>query len=1055
MKRLLRYILLFFITVTFIPIAHAQERTIHGVVKAKDTGETLPGVNILVKGTNQGTSTNTDGEFQISVSNGETLVFSAVGFKKHQVQITDQKTLNIQMEPAVGQLEEMVVIGYGEQSRNTLTTSASKLDTKVLDNVTLANPMSALEGNISGLRVQTTSGQPGEAPNIVLRGGSSITNPEGANPLYIVDGVIRQNLNDLNPDNIASMQVLKDAAATAIYGARASNGVIIVTTKTGQPGDTKIEYKYSLGVSQLQQKMDIVSAHDYVYYGRLGMAATAEQYPQFSSRLDMPIGFGIGNDMTKNTYFTPQYLGSGESVPGGWQSMPDPLDSSKTIIYKNTDWQDVLFRPAITHNNYISVSGGGTKARFDAGIGYLTNQGIAISTGYDRLTTHLNADLQVLDNLRVFGKVNFSNSSTNRVYSTSEIFRRSLSLPPTAKYKFQDGTYAPGQNISMGNPKYYLPKLDREDSRNKLTLAFNADWSILPNKLSFQPSASLYMNDYIRNSFNEAYQSGSNFVDSRNAEGYHSLYWQRQADGVFTYHDTYGRYNNVQLKVGGSYYDRQIYNLDAQGKGAASDKIPTLNAAAEPTDVSSSTSKMVIAGYFGRLTYDYNKKYLLAASLRMDGASNFGQNNHWGYFPGVSAGWNIHNEPFWKPMLPVVDRLKLRASYGVTGNNSGISDYHAQGEYRVGYKYEGSSAILNQRMANPNLKWERTATMDAGVDLGLFDSRLTFLFDYYYRETSNILWDLRLPHSTGFSSIKTNLATLANRGYELEMKTDLIRKRNLVWNASFNVSYNQNKIMKLPENDNKNNRIGGIYIYDPRKGDYVWAGGYQEGGTIGQMYAYQQKYIYPTDKAAQKGPTDMLVNSPSHQKGGGDVAWLDVDNNGVIDSRDQVYQGNSIPPWTGGFRTNVTYKGVGLTVAMDYAVGHTIYNWTRAKQNGQLQGDIAPSSDILRSWQHQGDKTDVARYYWADQFWKQNIWRGNSYYYEKGDYLALREISLSYVLPQRWVGMFGVQQLKTYVSGRNLHYFTAYRGLLPEQGGTDSGRYPNPRTFTFGVNISF
>ncbi|MDR8390773.1 TonB-dependent receptor [Aliifodinibius sp. S!AR15-10] len=1038
--------------------AQDNGHTVTGTVTVEESGETLPGVNVVIKGTTQGTATDRNGQYEIAVSENDTLVYSAIGFASREIPVMGRAVIDVAMVSSTAQLDEMVVIGYGEQSRATLTTSVTKMDTSVLNNVPFTNVASALQGSVSGLRVQTTTGQPGASPQIVLRGGTSISNPDGATPLYIVDGVKRNNLNDLNPNNIESIQVLKDAASTAIYGARASNGVVIVETKSGQRGKTQINYQSSMQMSQLGDFYDLGTAREYIKYARLGMAATGEKHPGFTSRLDLPIGFGTGNDLTKNTAFTPQYLTpqNEHKLDEGWESMPDPLDPSKTIIYKGTNWQDKLFRTGLTTNHYLSASGGSENATYRVGLGYLDSEGAAIETGYQRLSVDVSGDVQVRDNLNVSGNVNFTNSSDNQVFNTNWIFQRALGLPPTAKFEYEDGTLAPGQNRSIGNPVYHLNQSLAENNLNRITLGVNATWEIIDN-LTFEPSASLYAIQGIDNSFQKSYFFSANqFIDSRDASASHNLFWQREVDGVFTYTNTFGGDHNYSAKAGFSYFDRKNYNLFAAGRGAATDNIPTLNAASEETAVSSSTSHQVIAGYFGRVSYDYKQKYLFSASARYDGASNLGDNNKWGFFPGVSVGWNVHQENFWSGMPELLSSLKLRGSYGVNGNISGLSDFHAQGQYSVGSEYNGQPMVSSTRLPNQNLKWERSRTVDVGFDLGLLEDRVTLLFDYYRRVTDDLLQSLELPHYTGFQSILTNLGSLENKGVEFEVQADIVQNRSgFNWSLGANASYNENKILTLPENDNENNRIGGILVYDPEVDDYVYKGGLQEGGSLGDMYAYKQLGIYATDEEAANGPTDMLVAGTDKSKFAGDVRWLDKDDNGVIDSRDQVYAGNIFPDWTGGFSNTFSYKNVSLLIRTDFALGHTIYHESLARFNGQFQGDINISKEVVnQSWLPDRRNTDVPRYYWADQLAQNNLFRGNTRYYEKADYLALRELTFSYTIPRDWINSLGFQRVRAYATGNNLHYFTSYKGLLPEEGGQDSGRYPNPQSFIFGIDVS-
>ncbi|WP_026952854.1 SusC/RagA family TonB-linked outer membrane protein [Algoriphagus mannitolivorans] len=1051
-----RVLLLLLFSLIF-QIGYAQgDLEVSGKVTDSSTGEGLPGVNVLIIGTTTGTVTDLDGAYSIRIAPGARLRFSYIGYTSKEIQVTAQSKLDIALQMDSQNLNEVLVIGYGEQSRETLTSSVSKVDQRVLENIPFANAASALQGTVSGVRVQTTSGQPGSAPRVIVRGGTSINNPNGAEPLYIIDGVIRTQMNDINPDDIETFQVLKDAAATAIYGARGSNGVVIITTKTGKAGKTSVSYRYNFGISEMWNQYDMASARDYIYFNRTGIMRLAEKNPGQLFRLNQANGFGIGNNLTNNTAFTPQYLTPQNEykLNEGWQSMPDPVDPSKTIIFDEVNWQDILFRQANSQNHYIQVSGGSEKARFDMGIGYLNSEGVAINTDFKRFTVRMNGDIEVNNKLSVYGRLNFTNSSNTQVFSENELFQRALGLPPTAKFRYEDGSLATGQNRSMGNPLYHLNRSTAFNATNRVTLSAGGNWELLPN-LTFEPIASLYFVQGTVNDFQKSfYNTPTQFIDSRAASFSNSLYWQRQFDGVFTYTKSIGLHN-IQGKVGGSYYDRQNYSASASGRGAASDLIPTLNASAEPTAVSSSHSQQRIIGFFGRINYDFDKKYLFSASARQDGASNLGANNKWGFFPGVSAGWNLHKEDFWSASPKQISSLKLRASYGVNGNIGNLSDFHAQGLYSVGSRYNDGAAIMNNRMANQNLRWERSKTFDLGIDMGLFDNRVTLVFDYYDRITDDLLTNLELPQSTGFSSILTNLGSLRNRGLELEVNATIIQKNDFAWNTSVVAAKNLNTILELPENANENNRIGGVLVFDPRIGQYVWKGGLQEGGRLGEMFAYQYLNVFATDEEASKAPLDLLVPGNNKKKFGGDVNWADLDKNDTIDSRDRVYAGNVFPKFTGGFHNTFTYKRLSLTVRTDFALGHTIYHETRARFNGQFQGDIGILKETTLSWQNQGDQTAYPRYMWADQLAQNNSFRGSTFFYEKGDYLALREVTLAYNLPQSILRPLKIPSVRAYFTGSNLHYFTQYTGLNPEEGGTDSGRYPIPRSFLLGINVNF
>ena len=1034
-----------------------QTRTVQGIV-TDDLGDPLPGVNVTIKGTTTGVMTGSDGSFSISVPNeNAVLVFSYIGFVTQEITVGNQRNFNITMREDTRMIEEILVIGYGTQSREMLTTSITKLDNKVLENVPFSNPASALQGSISGVRVQSISGQPGAAPRIIVRGGTSINSPNGATPLYIIDGVIRTDMNNINTTDIESIQVLKDAAATSIYGARGSNGVVIVKTKSGNAGKTSIDYNYNLSFSNTSRTYKMASARDFIYFTRLGLVASTPYTPTAADQLTQALAGGIGNDLTNTTAYTPQYLSSANEhkLKEGWESMPDPLDPSQTIIFKGTDWNDVVFRTGISQSHSISASGGNEKATFIVGLGLMEIEGIGIQTDYTRYTVNLGGTLKARDNLQIGGKLLYSYSGNHTYPNIDYVLKNGLIQSQTTKYKFEDGSFAPGRLWSNGNPEYYLSTLTNKNSTQNLSMSVDAQWDILPG-LSFMPQLAAYQTIADGRTFYSAYWDGpTTFNATRNASGSYSKLFQIQFDALLSYIKSLEKHN-FDAKAGYAFFGVENQALSASGREAASDLIPTLNASAVPVAVSQTETHQVIIGYFARINYNFDQKYLLSLSARYDGASNLGDNYKWGFFPGVSVGWNVHREDFWSPVDPVVSRLKLRGSYGVNGNISGLGPYQAQGAYSVGSIYDGEAAIQNTTLANQDLKWEQAKTFDLGFDLGLLNNRVTVIFDWYQRKTENLLATLSLPHSSGFAGITTNLGVLENKGIDLELTAQIFPdKSRFQWEASFNVSTVKNTILTLPYNGIENNRTGGVYIWDPKINDYAWLGGLQEGGTMGDLFTYKQLSVYATDEEAALAPVDNIIPVADKTKHGGDVNWLDSDGNGIINDRDRVYVGNIYPKVTGGFSNYLSYMGFGLSVRLDYTLGHTIYNETAARILGNFSGQAGLGADITKSWQKQGDITDIPRYYWADQNQRNNLYRGNSRYYQKGDFLCIREVSLSYNIPRKLLDKLRISNLRFNVTGNNLHYFTKTTSLNPEEGDTDNGRYPMPRDIIFGLHLSF
>lgn len=1034
------------------------------VVKGKVTtedGGTLPGVTISVKGTNVLVITDESGNYTIPVSNDAAiLVFSYISMQRVERTVGTDRVINVTLHSDNKNLTEVVVIGYGTQSRDKITTSISKLDTKVLDNIPYTNAASALQGGIPGLMVQSTNGQPGSAPRIILRGGTSINNPNGSAPLYIIDGVIRSDMNDLSSDDIESMQVLKDAAATSIYGARASNGVVLITTKSGKEGSTRISFSHDYSIANEAVDIQHVSAADYVVGVRQSLMWTGVKNQGMLSRLDQATGYGTGNDLTNNTAYTTQYLTAANQhkLNEGWQSVQDPYDPTKTIIFQETNFQDLRRQTAISKNYHVSASGGSSKATYSASLGYLDGEGTALASDYRRLSYNINGSLQVTSNLKITGRTLYSYVDSHAQTNYYNTFTRSAALPSTTKFAFEDGTIAPGLNSSLGNPLYYQvgPYAPyRKTVTTKSTQALSAQWEIIPG-LTLEPQASLYETTERFNYFQPMYLSGITTVDATRAATQNSrsnTNWQ--VGSVLSYVKKVGRHN-FDTKIGYEYYDRNYWDVLANGRGAATDNIPTLNASAEPRTVSGSETRFVTEGVFSRINYDFDAKYLFSFNIRYDGASNLGANSRTGFFPGVSLGWNLHRESLWRKMLPTdLVQLKLRASYGENGNIQGLGDFQAQGIYSVDAKYNGESAIQPSVIPNENLSWEKSRTFDVGFDLGLFKRRINLVFDYYDRLTSDLLTNVTLPTSSGYSSILTNNGSLRNRGIELGLDVGWLKPENaLQWNTTFNFSKVSTRIVKLPYNGVDKNRQGGIYIYNPAVGAYVWAGGLQEGGRVGDIFALSFQGVYATDQEAASAPTNTFIRVNDKRSYGGDSKWLDLDGNGFIDNNDRYLVGNQFPTITGGFNNALSYKNLSLNIRTDFTLGHTIHNYANHFLDGQMQGDAMPRKVYYeRSWKNQGDITNTPRYMYQDQ--QANLNENSDMFYEKGDFLAIREVSLVYSLPSKFAKKMKMSNLRLNLTGYNLHYFTSYSGLNPEDGGRDEGRYPNPRTFTMGIQASF
>jgi TonB-linked SusC/RagA family outer membrane protein len=1027
-----------------------QARKVSGRV-TDSSGSPLPGVTIVIKGTTQGLVTDSDGKYSISnIPKNAILQFSFVGMKLQEIAVGSQTSIDVKMiEETIG-IEEVVAVGYGTMSREKITTSITKFDTEVLKNVPFSNLGTALQGTVSGLRVAQSDGQPGSNPTIVIRGGTSLTNPDGSAPLYIVDGVVRPRLTDLNQNEIESMEILKDAAATSIYGAKGANGVVLITTKSAKAGKFELTYSTNLTVSTPTMVYDFLPAKDWLYYVRTGIAASAAIYnPKLLDNLSGAWAFGTGNDLTNNTFYSTQYLNSENQhkLKEGWQSMADPLDPSKTIIFDEYDYYDLLFRNALSQNHSLMASGGNEMATFNIILGYEDDEGLVKISGYKRYNANFSGSIKVNEKVKINARVMYSNSSQERDREYEYSFKRVEA--PTAKVYFEDGTLSQGYSTNLGNPLYRYTIYDQDNEEDNTTFSVGGRWDILQG-LAFEPQFSLYLIQAHSRYFEKAHYSGLNYNNERYAEADFSKIAQPQADLVLSYKKDLNKHH-FDARVGYSYYSQTYNYLYGRGIGATSDFIPTLNAITVMKRIKGTVDEVAYMGYFGRFNYDYNNKYLVTLTGRYDGASQLGKDRRWGLFPGVSIGWNLHNEEFWT--LANLLNVKLRGSYGVNGNISGIGSYAAKGAYSIGTQYAGNGTFINTEMVNDALSWERSKTFNIGADIGLFDKRVTMMIDVYHRETDDLLANMTLPPSTGWSSIYTNLASMQNNGFDFELSANILPVTSAVqWNFAFNAAYVKNKILKLPDNGVENNRIGGELVWDPKAKKEVWKGGLQEGGKMGDMYAYKQVSIYQTDAEAAAGPVDMLVLGDDKTKYAGSVNWLDVDGNNIINSLDRVYMGNQYPNFYGGFSNSFSYKNFNLVVRADYMTGHTKINNTRAWFLTCAQGQNHLITEVYKSWQKEGDKTDIPKFYYADQN-QLNINRGSSLIYEKADYLALREITLGYTFPKSLLKNV-VSGLSINVTGSNLYYFTKANGTSTEVGGEDNGDYPLPRNFTFGAKIT-
>ncbi|MDL2282408.1 TonB-dependent receptor [Parabacteroides sp. OttesenSCG-928-G06] len=1078
--------LMIFVMALLCPIlVFGQSRTtITGTVYDANK-ESVIGASVYEKGTTNGVTTNVDGEFALQVTNpNATLVISYVGYKTQEIPLAGKNTLKVTLLEDVGMLEEVVVTGYGgTQLRSKVTNSISKVSEETWSIGAHSNPAQALSGAVAGLKVVQSSGNPGATPTIILRGGTNL-NGSGS-PLIMVDGQIRGSLSDINPEDIESMDVLKDAGATALYGARASNGVILVTTKSGKSGRAEINLKAKLGFNYVNNPHEFVNAHDYLYYMRKAYA-DAPWSPKGNLTGATPMGTGNVYNSAMRWNVMGKTAENAYLLDKGWEEMIDPLDPNKTILYKNTNPADYNFNnPAITQDYNINMSGGNDKSTYYAGLGYNKSEGIPITSFYERYSFVFNGSYKLTDWLKSTSSFNYNRANWRSMPgsqgSEANYFGRILSVPMTVRYHDEEGNPTLGPGAGDGNQSYQPEKWQVDNQSDKFTMIQSLEAKLWKG-LTLKGTVNWYYSEYMYENFTKDYETAPGaYSRTRGSSAQFGRDFSQTYNLLLNYNTTIARDHSLGVMLGTEYYDLKNKGFSASGSGAPTDDFADLNLTDNgegKRSIDSWHSQYSILSYFGRANYDFQDKYLLSAVFRYDGYSSLLGDNRWGFFPGVSAGWLFGKEAFVAEALPFLSFGKLRSSYGVNGNASGIGAYTLQGSYNSA-KYNGNVGYLIGNLPNPALRWEKTRTFEVGLDLSFFQNRLNANFTYYNRLTADKYASLSLPSTTGFSSVTNNNGEFRNRGLEIELSGKIFQTKDFTWEMGGNISYNKNRIISLPDNGLDNNRQGGQQIYTGNGDELKWVGGYQEGQEPGVIVGYVAEGLYQT---VNDIPANLIVKS-GHWQGKyqygpaawaaltdaqkanaielkpGDMKWKDINGDGIIDSYDQEVLGNTSPHWIGGFNTTLSWKGFSLYGRFDFALGFKNYDNTTPWYLGAMQGTYNVSTEVFDTWSPENPGAKYPRFVYADQLGPANYYRNSTMFAYNGNYLAIRELSLAYSLPKELVNKFRCQRLDLSVTGQNLGYITAAPVAVPEtvrSGGTASGTgYPLPRTVLFGINVTF
>ena len=1076
-----------------------------GIVK-DTTGETVIGASVVVKGTTNGTITGIDGDFSLNnVKQGDIIQISFVGYKTVEVKWNGQP-LNVTLKDDTEMLGEVVVTGYGgQQLRTKVTNSISKVKQESLNVGMHSNPAQALSGAVAGLKVIQSSGSPGATPTIILRGG---TNLDGTgSPLVVVDGQLRDSMSDINPEDIESMDVLKDAGATALYGARASNGVILITTKRGKAGFREINFKAKLGLSYARTPYEFLEAGEYIKAMRKAHwdaghlfqdkdGNTKTYWGNWESYLNGKQPFGTGNNLDQDIYST-QFLNEDNKylLGRGWQTVTDPI-TGKEILYKNTDVDKYnLNDPAFSQDYNINMSGGNDRGTYYAGLGYNRQEGVPVNTFYERYSFITNASYKIADWLTSTSSLNYNRANWKNMPGSngSELnyFGRVRSLPPTVLFEDEEGNMKLGPGTADGNQMYQPDQWWNDNQSDKFTMSQSFKIDILKN-LSLTANMNWYYSETYQESFTKDYENTpGNFVRTRSATAYYNRDFRQTYNAVLNYNETFFLDHHVEVMLGMEYYNKYQRGFEAQGQGAPTDDLPDLSLTDKgegKRTINSWHEKQRILSFFGRLNYDFKDKYLLSFVFRRDGYSSLLGDNRWGFFPGVSAGWIFGREDFIKEAIPVMSFGKLRASYGINGNASGIGAYTLQGSYgssnsNGSFNYNGNTSYLITELPNPNLRWEKTATFEVGADLSFFANRLNTNLTYYNRLTSDKYAALSFPTSTGFSSVTNNNGEFRNQGIEIELSGKIIDSKDWTWSASGNIAFNKNKIVSLPDNGMERNRINAFQVYTGNGDEKKWVGGQQEGQEPGILYLYQADGIY---RSCDEIPANLVRKYGSRTYYGpeawnkltaeqqnattnfpiqpGDTKFHDVNGDDVIDEFDKVKVGATSPRWTGGFNTTLRWKNFQLYGRFDYALGFWLYENSGTQSTtpwfmGCYQGTYNTPTMYYDTWSESNPNAKYPRYLFADQNGKNNYIASTMFAY-RGDYLAIREISLSYSLPESVAKMLKMQRAEVSITGQNLGYITGAKNVgSPEANPKDNGAvgqgYSLPRTILFGVNLTF
>ncbi|WP_298120960.1 TonB-dependent receptor [Flavobacterium sp.] len=1016
-------------------------------------GTTLPGANVTIKDTKTGVSTDFDGKYQITVPNDAVLVFNFIGFIPQEIAVKGKNTINVKLQEAIETINEVVVIGYGTQKRNDVNGSISSVKAKDLQDLKQVNIDQMIQGKAAGVSVTSNNGQPGSAVSIRVRGTTSIS---GTNePLYIIDGVpvsgdatgratsgrpIAGNdfsanggsgnnavspLSTINPNDVESIDILKDASATAIYGSRGANGVIIITTKSGKKGTGKISYEGFTSVQTIYKDLDVMNLREYAtHQNNLATLFGSELRPEFAH---------------------PELLGKG------------------------TDWQDAVYRTASTQSHQISFSAAKEGTNYYLSGGFLNQEGILLGSGLKRYTMRLNLDSKVKDWLKVGANLNtgITNENITINQSFTGLITNTLLQAPDIPVKNIDGTYATApENANFTT--YFNPVAEALTKDSKLIRK-----NFLGNvyaEMSLAKGLKYRVELGANTEFSENTEFRPSSVSLRNAvadlDERRQNWYSTNLKNLLTYDFSLGEKNKFTLLAGQEANDSHWEGIIASAQGFQTNDIYGLNLS-DPDNriVSSYKGSQSISSLFGRLIYDFDNKYNISASIRQDISSKFDPttDNQKGVFGGVAASWKLSSEKFMENTRKYIDNIKFRLGYGETGNQQIPNNAYSA---LLGQQNSGLGAgFLPSNFPNPGLTWESLNQTNLGIDFTLLDSRLSFNIDLYKKVSEGFLFQVPLPlyltggggQYGGISAPFSNLGEMENKGYDITVGYATKGGKNFSWNSTLVFSHYKNELTEL---------ISGLPLTaEINTNGYlpVVATNTVVGSPIGLFYGYQTEGIFNSIDDLNAAPLQFgqTVGTAPGQTYLGDYQYKDVNNDGVVDTNDRTFIGNPHPDFTFGFTNNFKYKNFDLSIFLQGSYGNDILNLTR--RSGTANSILGQNLFVESAnyWTPTNTNTDIPRPINIENNTNYNI---SDRYVEDGSYLRVQNLTFGYNLPQDLVSVIKMSRVRLYASVQNLYTFTKYSGYDPEIGsfnqspllsGIDNGRYPSPRTFSFGVNVEF